>query len=73
MTSSHLYIDKENSRRDTMVMIICIMAVIVLTGIAAASWLKGDTPLALIDLTAAIGISVLLVIFRFSHYKQASR
>jgi signal transduction histidine kinase/CheY-like chemotaxis protein len=49
------------------------MAVIVLTGVAAASWLKGDTPLALIDLTAALGVSILLVVFRFSPYKQASR
>jgi hypothetical protein len=56
MTSNQLYIDKENGRRDTMVMIICIMAVIVLIGVAAASWLKGDTPLALIDITAALGV-----------------
>jgi signal transduction histidine kinase len=73
MTSNQLYIDKENSRRDTMVMIICIMAIIVLIGVAAASWLKGETPLALIDITAALGVSVLLVIFRFSPYKQACR
>ncbi|MCP4343194.1 MAG: response regulator [Desulfobulbaceae bacterium] len=56
-----------------MVMIICIMAVIVLIGVAAASWLIGDTPLALIDLTAALALSILLVIFWFSPYKQACR
>ncbi|MCP4343186.1 MAG: hypothetical protein GY799_31015 [Desulfobulbaceae bacterium] len=43
-----------------MVMIICIMAVIVLIGVAAASWLIGDTPLALIDLTAALALSILV-------------
>jgi signal transduction histidine kinase/CheY-like chemotaxis protein len=49
------------------------MAIIVLIGVAVASWIQGEIPLALIDLTAALCLSILLVVFRFSSYKQASR
>ncbi|NOR23560.1 MAG: hypothetical protein GQ542_04075, partial [Desulforhopalus sp.] len=73
MTNNHLYMDKEISRRDTMVMIMCIMAIIVFIGVAVASWIQGEIPLALIDLTAALCLLILLVVFRFSSYKQASR
>jgi signal transduction histidine kinase/ActR/RegA family two-component response regulator len=73
MTESHLNIDKDNGRRDTMVMILCIMAIIVLIGVAVASWIKDEISLALIDFTVALCISIILVVFRFTSYKQASR
>lgn len=73
MISSHLYTGKENSRRNKIVMIICIMAIIVLTGMAVASWIKGDIRVAMVDLAASLCLLILLSVFRFSPYKRACR
>lgn len=56
-----------------MVMIIGIMAVFVLIGVAVSSWFKGDISVALTDFSASLFLSTLLVVFRFSSYKRASR
>lgn len=63
----------EDTRRDTLVMFITIMACLVLLGVAAASAFKGESLTALIDFSAGLFLCVVLLVYRFTTHKRACR
>lgn len=63
----------EDARRDAMTIIIGILAWIVLLCVAAGSWIKGDVLVGWLDFSVSIVVAALLLVFRFTGYKQACR
>jgi signal transduction histidine kinase/CheY-like chemotaxis protein len=60
----------EDHRRKTLILVVGSIAVIVLFAIAASSLIKGEPRIAIIDSTAAVLITTLLLFFRFSPYEK---
>ena len=60
----------EDSRRSTLILSVGSLAVVVLLVVAVSSLIKGETVVAAIDCAAAVFLSVLLLLFRFSPYEK---
>lgn len=64
---------REDQRRNVMIMIIGVIAYVVLSGVAVASWVAGDSLTAAIDYIASLCVATILLIFRYSSYKRVCR
>lgn len=63
----------KDSKRNTLTLAVGSVAVVVLLVVASSSLVKGNVTVAAIDCTAAIFITILLLLFRFSPYKKLCR
>ena len=63
----------KDSRRNTLTLALGSIAVVVLLVVAASSLVKGDVTVATIDCSAAIFITILMLLFRFSPYEKLCR
>lgn len=57
-------------RRDTLILVVGSIAVCILLGVAVSSLIKSEYSIFAIDTSAALCISVLLLFYRFSPFKQ---
>lgn len=57
-------------RRNVLIIAVGLVAIVVLTAVAILSLIKGEIRVAIIDFTAALFSSILVLLFRFSSYKK---
>ncbi|WP_136810240.1 hybrid sensor histidine kinase/response regulator [Desulfosediminicola flagellatus] len=63
----------EENRRYLLVMIIGLLAVFVLTSVATASLIQGNTKTALVDYLASLVLCALLAVYRWTDYQKQCR
>ncbi len=60
----------EDSRRSALILSVGSLAVVVLLAVAISSLIKSEIMVAVIDCAAAVFLTILLLLFRFSHYEK---
>lgn len=64
--------DADDSRRNRLVTMVAFVAVVVLLAVALSSFAKGDVRVAVIDFIAAVVITTLILLYRYSPYQKAA-